>query len=188
MGNVDLSNIFITQRLNDKLSKIGTYPITTIIAPMGYGKTTSIRWWSTRRTKSNESALFLRQMIITDSVTDFWQGFCRVFREFPELYDQLIALPYPKDLKTLSMCSYILNEALSDYKKDIYYILDDIHILHPKAITPLVLFFSKNLAPNAHIILLSRNQIFTEKEKMQLGHQLGEITAFDLRLNRKELD
>ena len=187
MGTSHLDDIFITQRLKDRLSKIGSHPITTVIAPMGYGKTTAIKWWSTRRTKNNESSLFFRQMIMTDSVTDFWTGFCKLFKESPVLYDQLITLGYPRDVQTLALCSEILNAALSEYKKDIYFILDDLHILPSKIITPLILFFAKNLQNKIHIVLLSRNQIFNEEERMKLGHLLGEISAYDLRLNTKEL-
>ncbi|MGI6508376.1 MAG: LuxR C-terminal-related transcriptional regulator [Saccharofermentanales bacterium] len=182
-----LDDIFITQRLRDRLSIIGSYPITTVIAPMGYGKTTAIKWWSTRRTKRNESSLFFKQIIMTDSVTDFWTGFCKMFRDFPNLYDQLTTLAYPRDVQSLSICSEILDAALSNYKEDIYFIIDDLHILPSKVITSIVLFFARNLPSNIHIVLLSRNQIFNEEEKMRLGNMLGEISAYDLRLNTKEL-
>lgn len=187
MGMTHLNDVFITQRLNNKLSQISRHLITTVIAPMGYGKTTAVKWWSMRRTKAHKSALFLRQMVLTDSVSDFWLGFCRLFGDCPELYDQLSRLPFPSDVRTLSLCSEILSKGLSDYKKDVYYIIDDIHLLPSKAIRQLILFFSKYLPNNIHIILLSRNQFFSEKERMKLGHLLEEITAYDLGLNRDEL-
>ena len=187
MGTSHLGSTYITQRLKDRLSEIGSYPITTVIAPMGYGKTTAIKWWSTRRTKSNESSLFFKQIIVTDSVTDFWTGFCKVFREFPNLYEQLLTLTYPRDAQSLAICSEILDAELSKYEEDIYFIIDDLHILPSKVITSIVLFFAKELPSNVHIILLSRNQIFNEEEKMRLGHQLYEISAYDLRLYTEEL-
>lgn len=187
MGNSFLSEIFVTQRLKNRLSEIANYPITTVIAPMGYGKTTAIKWWSTRRTKRNQSSLFFKQLIVTDSVTDFWTGFCRMFRGFPDLYRQLMALAYPRDIQSLSMYSDILNSALSECKKDMFFIFDDLHILPSEEIIPLILFFSKNLPGNIHFVLLSRNQIFNERERMELGHLLFEISVYDLRLNTKEL-
>ncbi|MGB4609103.1 MAG: LuxR C-terminal-related transcriptional regulator [Saccharofermentanales bacterium] len=187
MGTSHLGDIFITQRLKNRLSEISSHLITTVIAPMGYGKTTAIKWWSTRRTKSNQSSLFFRQMIMTDSVTDFWTGFCKMFREFPALYEQLITFAYPRDIQSLSMLSEIMGASLSEYKKDIYFILDDLHLLASKVITSLVLFLAKNLPINIHIVLLSRNQIFNQEERMKLGHLLCEISAYDLSLNTKEL-
>ncbi len=187
MGTSRLDEIFITQRLKNKLAKIGNYPITTVIAPMGYGKTTAIKWWSTRRTKRNESAFFFRQMVMTDSVTDFWTGFCRAFRKLPNLYEQLKTLSYPRDVQTLSLCAEILDAALADHEGDIYFILDDLHILPSNVVTPLVSFFANNLPNNIHIILMSRNQIFNDEEKMRLGNLLLEISAYDLSLNAEEL-
>ncbi len=187
MGNSYLSEIFITQRLKSRLSEIAKYPITTIIAPMGYGKTTAVKWWSTRRTKSNLSSLFFKQLIVSDSVTDFWTGFCRMFRGIPGLYEQLTALAYPRDIQSLAMYSEILNSAFSGCKEDLFFIFDDLHILPSEAIVPLIMFFAKNLPGNIHIVLLSRNQIFNEMERMELGHQLFEISVYDLKLNAKEL-
>ena len=187
MGTSHLDDIFITQRLKNKLAKIGKYPITTVIAPMGYGKTTAVKWWSTRRTKSNESALFFRQTVMTDSVTDYWTGFCRAFRKLPNLYEQLKTLSYPGDFQTLSICAEILDAALSEHEGNIYFILDDLHILPANVVTSLVFFFAGNLPSNIHIILMSRNQIFNDEEKMKLGNTLLEISAYDLRLSAKEL-
>ncbi|MGI6743411.1 MAG: hypothetical protein ACOX4O_07125 [Eubacteriales bacterium] len=187
MVSSHLDDVFITQRLKRKLSEIGNHPITTVIAPMGYGKTTAIKWWSARRTKRNESSHFFKQIIMTNSVTDFWAGFCRMFRDFPDLYEQLVTLAYPRDVQSLAICSEILYDTLSEYDEDVYFIIDDLHILPSKVITSLVLFFSKNLPDNIHIVLLSRNQIFNEEEKMKLGHRLYEISVYDLRLNAKEL-
>ena len=143
MGISHLDDIFITRRLRDRLSKIGNYPITTVIAPMGYGKTTAIKWWSTRRTKSNQNSLFLRHFVMSNSVTDFWTGFCKLFRKFPGVYEQLTALSYPRDVQSLSMCSEILNTALSKETKDIYFILDDLHLLPSNVIPSMVLFFAR---------------------------------------------
>jgi LuxR family maltose regulon positive regulatory protein len=182
-----ISQLFITKRLKDRLSEIESHAITTVIAPMGYGKTTAIKWWSTRRTKSNEMSLFFRQTIMTDSVADFWAGFCRMFREYPDLYEQLTALNYPSNVQSLSICLEILTAAFSGIEKQIYYVLDDFHLIPSKLIKPFILFFAKNLPGNIHFIFLSRNQIFNEKERMELGHRLCEISAYALSLNVNEL-
>ena len=46
MGNYPkLNQIFIIERLKHRLKEINNHPITTVIAPMGFGKTTAINWW-----------------------------------------------------------------------------------------------------------------------------------------------
>lgn len=41
----NFKTIYISQRILKKLSQIKTSSLTTIIAPMGYGKTTAINWF-----------------------------------------------------------------------------------------------------------------------------------------------
>ena len=182
-----LNDIFISERLKRRLNEINTYPITTVIAPMGFGKTTAMNWWAKRQVKNQADAVILRQIIVTDSITDFWMGFCRAFKGYPELTEQMKALGYPQDASAISMLAELLDDALSPSASQIYMVMDDLHILQQKPLTPLLLFLSRSLPDSVHIILLSRNQIFNEEERMRLGNLLGEITADDLRLSQQEL-
>lgn len=182
-----LNDIFITERLKRQLNGMSVHPITTVIAPMGFGKTTAVNWWSKRRIKSHADAVFLRQMIVTDSVTDFWNGFCRAFRGFPVLAEQMKALGYPNDAKSMSLFSELLTDALSRNTSPFYYVLDDLHILSQRTLTPVFIFLSRSLPDCVHVILLSRNQIFSAEERMGLGHLLCEISVDDLQLSQQEL-
>lgn len=183
-----LNEIYISDRLKQRLSEIDHFFITTIIAPMGYGKTTAVGWWARHQAKYNADAVILRQMIISDSMTDFWSGFCRAIHNYPTLAEQVKTLGYPEDTRSMSMLAELLeNVALEDSNHQIYYILDDIHILHRKHLVPLLLFLSRCLPDCIHIILISRNQIFSAEERMRLGGGLGEITVDDLRLNGLEV-
>lgn len=67
-----LNDIYITQRLKHRLTVIGSASITTVIAPMGFGKTTAITWWMKQQNKYHPDWVILRQMIDTPSITDFW--------------------------------------------------------------------------------------------------------------------
>ncbi|QAT42985.1 helix-turn-helix transcriptional regulator [Aminipila luticellarii] len=182
-----LNDIFITERLKERLSEIGNHPITTVIAPMGFGKTTAVNWWAKRLAKSRGEAVVLRQMIVTDSVTDFWSGFCRAFKGYPQLLEEMKALGYPKDVPATALLSELLHETLSASSSPLYFIMDDLHLLEKNTVTALLLLLSRNLPDCVHLILLSRNQIFSEEERMRLGHLLCEIGADDLRLNAREL-
>ena len=179
--------VFITQRLNNKLSQISNHPITTVIAPLGYGKTTAIKWWSIRRKRGSKPSRIFRQTVMTDSVADFWTEFCKMFKRFTNLYEQVTALGYPNNFNSLSILLEILDAELSEYEGDVYYIVDDLHLVPTNVILPFISFFVENMPSNLHIILISRNQIFNEKARMELGHMLCEISAYDLSLNANEL-
>lgn len=170
-----LNSIYITERLKQRLYEINNYTITTVIAPMGFGKTTAVNWWAKRMVKGRSEAVVLRQMIVTNSVTDFWSGFCRAFKDYPELIEQMKALGFPKDATSMSLLSELLYDALSWSPCPIYFIMDDLHLLGKNTITSLILLLFRNLPDCVHFILLSRNQVFTEEERMRLGNLLCEI-------------
>ena len=182
-----LNDIYITDRLSQRLSEIDHSPVTTIIAPMGYGKTTMVNWWAKRQEKYNMDAIVLKQMIVIDSITDYWSGFCRAFRNYSVLEEQLKTLGYPEDNRSMSMLVELLSDELGESGKQFYFVLDDLYIFHQKNLVPLLLFLSRCLSDFLHIILISRNQIFSAEERMHLGNGLCEISADDLRLNELEV-
>ena len=182
-----LNHIFITERLKHRLDEISKQPITTIIAPMGFGKTTAISWWAKREVKNHSNTTILRQMINTDSITDFWSGFYRVFKGYPKLKEQLISLGYPKDMGAASLLAEILSDALLANEDPLYLIIDDVHLLGDNTLRPILIFLSRSLPENIHLLLLSRNQIFNEEERMRLGNLLCEIGVEDLRIENQEV-
>lgn len=82
----------------------------------------------------------------------------------------------------------LLEDAIFDSPNPIVLIIDDVHLIAPKKLVSLLVFLSRTMSRNLCIILLSRNQIFTEEEKMRLGNLLCEITIGDLRLRESEVD
>lgn len=183
-----LNDVFITERLKERLCEVNSHPITTVTAPMGFGKTTALNWWAKHLTKGRDKAVVLRQMIVTDSVTDFWSGFCRAFKGYPELSEQMKALGYPKDAPAMSLLSELIYDALSSSPCQVYFIMDDLHLLEKITVSPLLLLLSRNLPDCMHLILLSRNQIFNVEDRMRLGNLNCEIGAEDLQLRRDELE
>ena len=83
------SAVYISSRLEKRLGEIKNHQITTITAPMGYGKSTAVRWWEKNLAGD---AVVLRQMAASDSVSDLWDGFCRLVRHYPAFEEQVAAL------------------------------------------------------------------------------------------------
>ena len=182
-----LNTTYISSTLAFKLSKISEYPVTSIVAPIGYGKTRAISWWVDDCQKMRSDALILRQTIVTDSLADFWRGFCRNLREWPELEKEMSALGFPADPQTRQLMMELLTDALAGKSHDIFYIIDDLHFLPNPAFTSLILFLSDHLPERTHIILLSRNVIFERAAQMKLGPRLWELNVDDLRLGEADI-
>ena len=48
----NLNTIYISERLQESLRPISRSALTTVVAPMGYGKTTAVNWYLAERTKA----------------------------------------------------------------------------------------------------------------------------------------
>ena len=86
-----------TTYISGALAHISEYSVTSIVAPIGYGKTRAISWWVDYCQKKKSDALILWRTIVTDSLADFWRGFCRNLREWPELEKEMSVLGFPAD-------------------------------------------------------------------------------------------
>ena len=183
----NLNHIYITKHLKKRLNEISNHRITTIIAPMGFGKTTALNWWIKQVHKEESKALVLRQMVLTDSPTDFLNNLCATLKDFPNLTEQMKALGYAEDQRSIAMLAEFIRKEFSNNTEEIYYVLDDLHIMPHRPYGKLMLYLAKNLPESKHMIILSRNQIFREEERMELGSSLCEIGADDLKLTYQEL-
>ena len=53
----NLNTVYISERLQECLRPISRCALTTVIAPMGYGKTTAVNWYLLERAKLDEAAV-----------------------------------------------------------------------------------------------------------------------------------
>ena len=63
----DLNTIYISERLQEKLRPISRCTLTTVIAPMGYGKTTAVNWYLNERVKKDHGVV-IRISIYTNNL------------------------------------------------------------------------------------------------------------------------
>ena len=67
------NTIYISQRLREELRPIEHCALTTVVAPMGYGKTTAVSWYLAERIRQQQAAV-LRVSVYSDSLPIFWQS------------------------------------------------------------------------------------------------------------------
>ncbi len=65
----NLNTIYISERLHESLKPISHCTLTTVIAPMGYGKTTAINWYLAERTKREELCVIRSQSDIRNPLS-----------------------------------------------------------------------------------------------------------------------
>lgn len=68
-----LNTIYISERLQERLRPISRCALTTVVAPMGYGKTTAVNWYLAGRAKA-EDATVVRISVYSDHPVIFWSA------------------------------------------------------------------------------------------------------------------
>ena len=185
-ADLRVNALYLSSRLRSRLADAARCPVTTIIAPTGYGKTTAAQYLQRRIAAEAPDAYLFRHFLSGGGRQEFWAGLCRALHTAPQLPAQLRALGYPDSPHTRQQLLELVQDALAG-KPPVWFILDDVHLLSGGEAAELVSFLAERLPPQAHLILLSRNQIFSEAQKLRLGSRLLELGAADLRLTQEEL-
>ena len=68
-----LNTIYISERLQESLRPMARCAMTTVVAPMGYGKTTAVNWYLEERAKT-EAPRIIRISVYSDNLAIFWKS------------------------------------------------------------------------------------------------------------------
>ena len=74
----NLNTIYISERLQESLRPISRCAMTTVVAPMGYGKTTAVNWYLGERAKA-ETLHIIRISVYSDNLAIFWKSVQEAF-------------------------------------------------------------------------------------------------------------
>ena len=88
----DMNSIYISPRAQEALDPIAQCPLTTVVAPMGYGKTTAVQWFLDRRREAGDQVV--RVSIYSNDLPLFWRSFQAAWRGTP-LAGQLDPMAFP---------------------------------------------------------------------------------------------
>ncbi len=69
----NLNTIYISERLQESLRPISRCALTTVVAPMGYGKTTALNWYLEQQAKVH-SLRIIRISVYSDNLAIFWKS------------------------------------------------------------------------------------------------------------------
>lgn len=176
--------IYLSKKLEKGLSEIPDYPLTTVIAPMGYGKSTAIGFFL--KEEDRKGALVLRQSIYGDGVEAFWRGFRWMFRT-TAVYGELQKLSFPSDENARSIFLEVFLDFLYTAGREVYCFIDDLHLIGEERVFRFLAWMIRYIPEHFHLILASRNRIFSDGEKLGLGCRIKELGTEILRLEREDL-
>ena len=69
----NLNTVYISERLQESLRPVSRCALTTVVAPMGYGKTTAVNWYLEERARL-EPVKMIRVSVYSDNLAIFWKS------------------------------------------------------------------------------------------------------------------
>lgn len=174
-------NLYFSRRIIRSLEGILDYPLTIIEAPVGYGKTTSIREYL-----RNAGIDVLWQRVYDSSADSFWDGFAKLFFELDSDRTQsLIHLSCPKDDLSRHEAIKIIKEIKLSEKTVL--VIDDYHCIDTPPINSFIELLTENKINNLHIVLTARFVKFQRLEELVLKGYLYYIKKEALELTPNEI-
>ncbi len=180
----DINAIYISERMQENLRHIKESSMCSIVAPMGYGKTTAALWYLDERREKGDAVF--RVNIYSSDVNLFWQSFCSAFRG-TELGERLQGTDFPIGQTAVNLLIQNMMDYLNTQEKDVYLLIDDCHLMEDSRVFDLLFSLCDLPMRKLHMIVVSRGAVFMRGEELHLGSKLHKITVDDMRLNRTEL-
>ena len=179
----NLNTIYISERLQESLRPISRCALTTVVAPMGYGKTTAVNWYLEQRAKA-ESLNVIRISVYSDNLAIFWKSVQDAFVRAG--FDFLRDYTCPTDaagggLLVDDLCHELAGETAC------YIFIDDFHLLTDSRVSDFLCTLANRMPGNVHLIVASRDRFLPAAETVRLGGKVYQIGTEQLRLNHTEL-
>lgn len=179
----NLNTIYISERLQESLRPISRCVLTTVVAPMGYGKTTAVNWYLEQRAKV-QSLRIVRISVYSDNLAIFWKSVQDAFARAG--FDFLLNYTCPTDAAGGGLLADDLCHELAG-ETDCYIFIDDFHLLKDIRVSSFLCTLANRLPGNVHLIVASRDRFLPAAEIVRLGGKIYQISTEHLRLNHTEL-
>ena len=177
---VDYKVRFRSKRLEEKMPKIGKYPLIVLEAPMGYGKTAYAR-----AAVKESGDMYIWLSALDSAKSDFWESFCRMIAQLDEnISEQLLRIGFPEDINTAS----ILGSLMSTIKlqDNVIFVIDDYHFVCSPESDAFFEAVARGRIKNLHFMLIGRCLFDSHREELELKELLLPISWYDFKLTEEE--
>lgn len=180
------SDLVQRPRLAERLAAGLRGPLTLIVAPAGWGKTTLLTEWPAARPEGARSMAWLA----LDAGDNDLARFLRYVIAALQSLRADIGLSVLAGLRSLkppvdALLTLLLNE-LASLPDDIVLVLDDYHVIETATIHEAVAFLLNHLPPQVHLIIASRVDLPAPLARLRAGGGVTELGPDDLRFTIDE--
>ncbi len=170
--------------LFDRLEKGKNLPLSLVIAPAGYGKSTLVSHWLE---KSGFPSAWLSLEESDSDVRIFLTYLVAAIQTVsPKACTGLAARLRSRDLPQPRILAEELNRALNDIEEPLSLVLDDYHLISNRAIHDLITFQLKHRVPHLNLLLISRRDPPLPAPSLRAQNRLCEIRLTDLMFSLTE--
>lgn len=185
------TTLVVRPRLLEQLDAALRCPLTIVIAPPGFGKSTLVSTWAAAlAARTTVRVGWLTVDTYDDEPAHFWTAVCAALGTIdPGLAGKV--LPTLSGLTPTSppfLLTPLVNELARINTQPILLVLDDYHAIQTPAVQAMLAFVVEHLPPHVHIVLASRSDPPLHLARLRARGQLVEVRAADLRFTRAETD
>lgn len=147
------SKLLKRERIDKIMSAIYDYPLTIVEAPMGYGKTTTVRCFLESEKKNYLWVTFLKS---GGSVSFLWDKIIlEVEKLNKNISTKLKSLGFPVDVPQTEKVLSLLNDI--EFKENMVFVIDDFHFSPDMSINKLLLHIVSEQIDNLHFVIITRD-------------------------------
>lgn len=179
-----LHSQYFNERLQSKLARVNSFPLTIVEAPLGFGKTVAIR-----SIMSGRGVRVLWINVTTSNVHSFWYDFCTRFaQQFPpyqDLASSLLSLGLPEDQVQMFEALKLMRQL--EFTSPTYFVIDDYHLLNNHALNSFIELVVKEEIEHLHIIIVTRHSFMGNQELLELKGYLLLIKQDNFALSEADI-
>jgi LuxR family transcriptional regulator, maltose regulon positive regulatory protein len=179
--------LVVRESLLDRLSESVATPVTSIVAPAGWGKTTLLSAWASHSTGSEPIAWLQLDLEDGDPVR-LWEYVIAALEEQigPDLARPRELLGAPGLSPVEGAIPAVLNACASRGSR-LTLVLDDLHLIDGTEAMETIELAISHLPPNLRLMLASRTDPELPLARLRARGQLTELRAEDLRMTEDEV-
>ena len=180
-------NVVTRQRLTERLNVAMKSPLTLVVAPAGWGKTTLLSAWHAGVSLRDRSLAWVSLDTGDNDPTRFWTYVLAALNTLhPGVGETPLALMYASSSPPIEdVLTSLLNDLLQLPTETILG-LDDYHLIEDQTIHDALMYLVEHMPPNMHLVITSRSDPLLPLARLRARGALTELRADNLRFTSEE--
>jgi len=152
-GKSRQQKIYLADKLKNELAQIPFYPLTVVVSPSGFGKTTAVREYF-KECLPDDARLYWYTCLSENSSAE-WAGICDLFTDInSETAKNLKELEFLTPESLIHISAYLKDLRIN---KETYIVIDNFQLLKSDILQDLINVMSMHGNPHLHIIIITQN-------------------------------